>query len=314
MKSKINIGITIGDPSGIGPEVTIKALRNFKAVQHCQIYVFGDRFVLEKNGLKNNKDKFNLIDLNIADAKQFGLGKLSKESGWASLSYLKKAVEFLKQGSIDCLVTAPVSKEAISSNNIEFCGHTEFLAKEFNTKKFVMMFVASKMKLSLVTRHIALKDVPTSINKEDIFTNISLTYKALKDYFGIKRPKIAVSALNPHGSEIGEEEDDVIKPVVDKFSTTGTVYGPLPADTIFKRVLSNEFDAVVCMYHDQGLIPFKMLHSSDGVNLTLGLPFIRTSPVHGTAFDIAGKNKADYRSMLAAINLAYALTKNKLRN
>jgi len=312
MNSKIRIGITIGDPSGVGPEVTLKALRKMNIPKYCQIFVFGDKFVLEKNGL-NKKDKFNLIDLGIIQSKEFKFGILSKKFGLASLSYLSKAVEFLKQKKIDCLVTAPVSKEAISSNKIEFHGHTEFLAREFNTEEFVMMFVSPEMKLSLVTRHIPLKDVAKSISKEDIFTNIKLTYEALKEYFGIKNPKIIVSALNPHGSEIGEEEDAVIKPAMDKFSKPRAIYGPLPADTIFKRVLGKEVDAVICMYHDQGLIPFKMMHSSDGVNLTLGLPFIRTSPVHGTAFDIAGKNKADYWSMLAAINLAYELTANKLK-
>lgn len=315
MNSKIKIGITIGDPSGVGPEVSLKSLRNFKTPKDCEVFVFGDRVVLEKNGLKDSMDRFNLINLNITVKNEFRFGVLSKKSGLCSLSYLKEAVKFLKEGKINCLVTAPVSKEAVSLNKIKFCGHTEFLAKEFKVKKFVMMFVSPKIKLSLVTRHIALKDVVKEINREDIFTTVLLTYDALRNHFGILKPKIAVSALNPHGSELGREEEAVIKPAIEKFikvSKARTIQGPLPADTIFKRVLDKELDAVVCMYHDQGLIPFKMLCFSEGVNLTLGLPFIRTSPVHGTAFDIAGKNKADYRSMLAAIKLSYALTRNKL--
>jgi len=314
MSNKINIGITIGDPSGIGPEVALKSLKHFKAPQDCQIFVFGDRVVLERYGLKRDDKRFNLIDLKLIDSEDLKFGVLSGKFGLASLLYLKEAVKFLKQNKINCLVTAPVSKEAVSLNNIEFCGHTEFLAGEFQAKKFAMMFVSQTMKLILVTRHIALKDVAGSINIGDILNNILLTYDALGEYFGIKNPKIGVCALNPHGSEIGEEEDRIIEPAIDKFSKRNAIYGPLPADTIFKRLLDKEFHAVICMYHDQGLIPFKMLHSQDGVNLTLGLPFIRTSPVHGTAFDIAGKNKADYRSMLAAVKLAYTLTKNKLNS
>ncbi|MDD5618522.1 MAG: 4-hydroxythreonine-4-phosphate dehydrogenase PdxA, partial [Candidatus Omnitrophica bacterium] len=266
--------------------------------------------------LKNNKAKFNLVNLDIIKEKEFRIGVMSERFGFASLSYLKKAIEFLKQGKINCLVTAPVSKEAISLNKIKFCGHTEFLAEEFGVKKFVMMFVSQKLKLSLVTRHIALKDAADKINKENIFDVISLTYKSLKYHFGINRPRIAVSALNPHGKETGKEEEKIIIPAINKFVSvykTDKICGPLPADTIFNHDLHKKFDAVICMYHDQGLIPFKMMSFSKGVNLTIGLPFIRTSPVHGTAFDIAGKHKADYGSMLEAIKLAYTLTRNKLK-
>jgi 4-hydroxythreonine-4-phosphate dehydrogenase len=163
--SKVNIGITIGDPSGIGPQVSLKALRNFRTPRDCQIFVFGDRVVLENNGFKDYKYEFSLIDLGIINNKEFKFGVLSKKSGLASLLYLTEAVKFLKQGKIDCLVTAPVSKQAISLNKIKFCGHTEFLAKAFHTKKIAMMFVSPRLKLSLVTRHIALKDVAKSIKK-----------------------------------------------------------------------------------------------------------------------------------------------------
>ncbi|MDD5355903.1 MAG: 4-hydroxythreonine-4-phosphate dehydrogenase PdxA [Candidatus Omnitrophica bacterium] len=317
MKSKIKIGITIGDPSGIGPEITLKALRKFNAPRDCEILVFADKVAFKQSELKSNMNKFNLIDLDILKKGELKQGVLSKKFGSVSLSYLKKAVEYLKQGRINCLVTAPVSKKAISLNGVGFCGHTEFLAEEFAVRKFVMMFVSEKLKLSLVTRHIALKDVSKQIKKEDVFNVILLTYDALRNNFGIKQPRMAVSALNPHGPETGKEEGAVIKPAIEKFINiykTKNIHGPLPADTIFNRVLNKELDAVVCMYHDQGLIPFKMLCFSEGVNLTLGLPFVRTSPVHGTAFDIAGKNKADCSSMLAAIKLAYTLTKNKLKD
>ncbi len=313
MNKKVNIGISIGDPSGIGPEVTVKALKRFKKPKDCEIFVFGDKAVLTKYGSKN---KFNLIDSKTIKKLWPKPGVLSKQSGLASLLYLKEAVRFLKKGVINCLVTAPVSKEAISLNNIKFRGHTEFLAEEFGVKKFVMMFISENLKVSLVTRHIALKEVSPALTKDNISTTISLTHYALRNYFKINNPRIAVLGLNPHASEdglMGNEEGKIIKPAINKLKKIKkNIYGPFPADTVFKRALNREFHAVVCMYHDQGLIPFKMLHFGEGVNLTVGLPFIRTSCVHGTAFDIAGKGKADCRSMLRAIELAYQLTKNSL--
>lgn len=312
--SRVKIGITIGDPSGIGPEVTVKSLNIFKTPGDCEIFVFGDRVALTKNGLKNHK--FNFIDLKKIKEAEFKSGLLSKKFGLASFAYLEEAVNFLKSGAINCLVTAPVSKEAVSLNKIKFPGHTEFLASQFKVKNFAMMFISRKIKLSLVTRHIALNNVAKTISRENIFTTILLTYNALKDYFGISQPKIVIAGLNPHASEdglMGSEEERIIKPAIAGFrKISAAIYGPIPADTVFKRALNKEFDAVVCMYHDQGLIPFKMLSFYEGVNLTLGLPFIRTSCVHGTAFDIAGKNKADCHSMLEAIELAYKLSKNKL--
>ncbi|NQU18789.1 4-hydroxythreonine-4-phosphate dehydrogenase PdxA [bacterium] len=316
MNRKVKIGITIGDPLGIGPEVTLKSLRRFKVPKDCEIFVFGDRVSLIKNGLKRKGILFNLVDLKKIKNSEFRFGLMSKKSGRVSLAYLKEAVDYLKRGRINSLVTAPLSKEAINLNKIRFFGHTEFLASQFGVKDYAMMFVSKKLKLSLVTRHIALKDVPTAIKKENIFATTLLTYNALKNYFAIKKPKIAISGLNPHASEdglMGREEERIIAPVVTRLRMIlKTIYGPIPSDTIFKRALDKEFDAVVCMYHDQGLIPFKMLYFFEGVNLTLGLPFIRTSCVHGTAFDIAGKNKADCRSMLEAIKLAYILTKNRI--
>lgn len=318
MSKKIRIGITIGDPSGIGPEVVIKSLRRFNFHNNTELLVFGDKVSLKRSGFKSGKNEFNLIDLKTLIDSEFRFGLISKKFGRASLEYLREAVMYLKSGKIDCLVTAPVNKESISLNNIRFRGHTEFLASSFGVKDIVMMFVAEKLKLSLVTRHIALSKVSREINRQKVFTTILFTYNALKQYFGIKRPRLAVLGLNPHASEsglMGTEENRVIKPAISKAKKiSNSIYGPFPADTIFKRALNKEFDAIICMYHDQGLAPFKMLYFNQGVNLTLGLPFIRTSCVHGTAFKIAGKGKADYHSMLESINLAYRLTKNKLRH
>ncbi len=319
MSRKIRIGITIGDPSGVGPEVVIKSLERIKQSRGCEIFVFGDKIALERNGLKDSRLNFSLIDPQLIKKSEFKFGVLSRKFGLASLGYLEEAVRFLKRGKIDTLVTAPVNKEAICLNRIAFRGHTEFLSTAFRAKNIVMMFASDRLKLSLVTRHIALNKVSRALNKYIVFETILQTHNALKEYFSIKHPKLVISGLNPHASEdglMGTEEDRIIKPAIAQFKMriSRSIYGPLPADTIFMRLLDKEFDAAVCMYHDQGLAPFKMLSFNQGVNISLGLPFIRTSCVHGTAFGIAGKNKADHRSMLEAINLAYKLTRNRLVN
>jgi len=310
---KIRIGITIGDPSGIGPEVTFKALKKLFLPKDCQIYLFADKILFDKYGYKQK----NINLCNVGALKKIPSKKgPSKESGIASLLYLKEAVAALKKNKINSLVTGPVSKEAISLNGIKFTGHTEFLAKAFSVKNFVMMFTSSKLKVSLVTRHIPFSNVVKSVNKQQIYNTIVLTYKALKEKFNISQPRIAVCAINPHASEggkIGNQEDKIIKPAIEKARRKiKYLSGPIPADSIFNRAIKEEFDAVVSLYHDQGMIPFKLLSFSDGVNVTLGLPFVRTSCIHGTAFEIAGKNKADYHSMLEAIRLAYRLTKNRM--
>jgi len=315
MSRIVKIGITIGDPSGIGPEVILKALNRFVVPKDCQIYIFGDKVALSNNKLGLN-DGFNFIDLNGINKSEFEVGVLSKKFGLRSYRYLEEAAKYLEIGVINALVTAPVSKEAISLNKINFFGHTEFLANYFNVKNFIMMFVSDNLKVSLITRHIPISDVARSVNKENVFKSILLTYQAIKGYFKIAKPRIAIAGINPHASEngiIGKEDLVVIKPAIKRFNKMySCAYGPYPADTLFTKI--DKFDAIVCCYHDQGLIPFKMLNFYEGVNLTVGLPFIRTSPDHGTAFDIAGKNIADYRSTLAAIKLAYKLTKNKLNS
>ena len=321
MNKTIRIGITIGDPAGIGSEVTLKAIKRFKIPFDCTLYVFGDRAVLKKAGLKGNSHRFNLIDSNIITSSQFKMGRLSKTLGYASYRYLSNAVKFIKQGTINCLVTAAVNKQAISLNRIKFIGHTEFLAKSFGVKKYAMIFIAKGIRASVVTRHIALSNVSKALNRNSVKQVIYLTNEALRNDFKIKKPKIAVLGLNPHASDgglIGNEEKVIISPAINdlktKLKSKCSIFGPLAPDTVFHRVVNQEFDAVVCMYHDQALIPFKMLHFFDGINYTAGLPFVRTSCDHGTAFEIAGKNKADYHSMLGAINLAYNLTKNRLNH
>lgn len=281
----------MGDPSGIGPEVALKALASPKVKGLADFLLIGD-----------------------AEKKSFRYGRIDPACGRAAIQYIDRAVELIKKGEADALVTGPVNKSAIRASGIaNFEGHTEYLAGAARVRDFAMMFVGKSLKITLVTRHIALKDVARSVSAEKIYRVIALTHKYLFEYFGIKRPRIGVAGLNPHageGGSFGREEEDIIKPAIRKASGKfGHITGPFPPDVVFYDALNKRFDAVVAMYHDQALIPFKMLHFKDGVNVTLGLPFVRTSPDHGTAFDIAGKGVADPASMIEAIALACRLSR-----
>ncbi|MDP8230219.1 MAG: 4-hydroxythreonine-4-phosphate dehydrogenase PdxA [Candidatus Gorgyraea atricola] len=278
---KPRILLTTGDPRGIGPEVTRKALRD------PHIKGMADFFVIEPR----DKTGFDAI---------------------------KKAVAILKRGGAEGLVTAPVNKSAINRSGIAFKGHTEYLAKSTRTKKFAMMFCGGSLKVTLVTRHEPIKNIPRILTKEKIIDAIILTEKTLKAYFRIKNPKIGVCGLNPHAGEegmIGVEEKRVIAPAIKKLkSKIPNISGPLPADTAFHMAYNKGLDAIIAMYHDQGLAPFKMVAFHNGVNVTLGLPFVRTSPDHGTAYGIAGKGIANPTSMKEAIKLNVKLTRSKMRS
>ncbi|MDP2938987.1 MAG: 4-hydroxythreonine-4-phosphate dehydrogenase PdxA [Candidatus Omnitrophota bacterium] len=311
LSSNIVVGITMGDPSGIGPEVIAKAIKKLRLNKRIKLLVIGDRFVLQKftGKLPANCD---ILDLKNVRQKKFSFGKINLSYGRAAIDYLEKAVGLIKDKTIDCLVTAPINKKAISLAGFKWIGHTEYLAKEFNLKDFVMMFAADKLKVSLATRHISLKEVPIHLNKEAIFKTICLSSDYLKKYFKIRNPKIGVCGLNPHAGEnglLGKEDNLIIKPAVEMAKRKNkNVSGPYPSDTIFYQAIKGNFDCIVAMYHDQGMIPIKTLFFDRVVNLTLGLPFIRTSPSHGTAFDIAGRNIANPSSMIEAIKLANKLT------
>ncbi len=308
----IIIGITMGDPSGVGAEVIAKAIGNLRPLKAVKFLLIGDKFVFNKF-IKKLPENYRILDLNNVRRANFAFGKISPNLGKASLEYLEIACDLLKNRAIDALVTAPVSKEAISLSGKKFLGHTEYLAKEFKVKNFVMMFAADNLKVSLVTRHIPLNRVARSINARNIYRTILITRKYLKAHFKIKNPKIAVCGINPHagdGGILGEEEELIIKPAIKRARKKfKNISGPYPSDTIFHSALNGKFDAVIAMYHDQAMIPVKLLNFKNAVNLTLGLPFIRTSPSHGTAFDIAGKNLADESSMVEAIKLACKLVK-----
>jgi len=277
-KSKPRILITAGDPKGIGPEVTNKALR----------------------------------DIRINALADFSVIEAGDNTGFDAV---KKAAGILNKGEADGLVTAPVNKSAIATSGIPFTGHTEYLAGITHTRRFAMMLCGGSLRVTIVTRHIALKKVPAALTKEKIKDAILLTDDALRGSFGIRKPRIGVCGLNPHCGEaglIGIEEKTIIAPAVEavRLKVPG-IQGPLAADWVFYMARKGKFDAVIAMYHDQGLGPFKMLAFEKGVNVTLGLPFVRTSPDHGTAYDIAGKGVADPTSMKEAIKLAVNLAKGQ---
>jgi len=304
------IGITLGDPLGIGPEIAAKALRLLSVNSLANYVLIGD-FEIFKQYLKHIPKNCSFVDLksNVDLGK---IGKASTKSAKASYIYLKTAVELIKKNMISSLVTAPVCKETIAQTQKNFVGHTEFLADAFKVKKFGMLFVGGDAKTILVTRHIPLKQVSKSITTKKVSETLQLANKSLKEQFRINNPKIAVCGLNPHAGEggaIGKEEIDHIVPAIKQANNCGiAAFGPFAADTLFSPVTARAYDCVVAMYHDQGLIPVKTLAINKLVNFTVGLPFIRTSPAHGTAFNIAGKNKADPSSMIEAIKLAAKLS------
>jgi len=284
--------ISMGDPKGIGPEIIQKALSQKTVLAAAHFIIIGDKRIIRRL-----PPSVVVIDVPYRSA------------GEGSLKFLDKAILLIKGGIADALVTAPLSKEEVSRYHKGFVGHTEYLAEAFGVKNFDMMFVARETRLTIVTRHVPLKAVPELITQKAVFDSIDLMAKTLKEKFKIKDPKIAVLGLNPHAGEgglLGIEDSKYISPAIRKANLQGLkVKGPLPADTFF--AFKNSYDGVIAMYHDQGLTPLKGLYMKELVNFTAGLPFVRTSPSHGTAYDIAGKNRADPSSMSAAIKLACEL-------
>lgn len=316
----IRCAITTGDPSGIGPETVVKALNSRQLRGAAEFTVITDRCVLNKyrsvEALKRRNISF--LYMNNVPRKGFRFGRVRAEYGRAALEYLDKAIGLLKNKEIDCLVTAPMNKEAVNLAGYKFSGHTEYIARAFKAKDARMMLFNKRLRVALVTQHIPLKEAVKKIHSQDIFKTIVICAKGLKSLFGLKGPQIAVCGLNPHASDngtIGNEEKEIILPAVKKALRLGiAAYGPYPADTIFNKALSGAWDCVICMYHDQGMIPLKLTGFRDAVNLTLGLPFIRTSPGHGTAFDIAGENKADPSSFIQAVKTAIQCARNLKRD
>jgi 4-hydroxythreonine-4-phosphate dehydrogenase len=323
------IAITMGDPGGIGPEILVKALKKKKPSGHCAYLVIGAREAFkklrQKTGLsvpfktissvsRGSLDAGNIYFLDITNAvpdkRRFKTGQLDRGNGRLALAAIEKAAVLARLGIVDAIVTAPVNKTAIRLVNKKFIGHTEFLARKAGTRRFAMMFFSPRLKITLATIHVPLKKVSGLITVKSILEKILLTDEMLKRGFGMKDPKIAVCALNPHGKESGDEEERILVPAVRAACRQGiNASGPFSADLLFHAAYHGKYDALIGMYHDQALAPFKLVAFHNGVNVTLGLPYVRTSPDHGTAFDIAYQGKADPSSMLAALRLAKKVVK-----
>jgi 4-hydroxythreonine-4-phosphate dehydrogenase len=312
----------MGDPTGIGPEIIIKALLS-GALESCAspLLVAGDMRVLQRAArifdVEPNADgdllsidgrDLTVRSLSNLDADKLVYGKPDRACGQAMAAYVDWAAEECRAGRAGGLVTAPINKKAINEAGIRFPGHTEMLAARCGVDRVVMMLAGARLKVALVTTHVALADVPSVLTTADILETIRITDAALRQKFGIKQPRLAVLGLNPHSSEagmFGDEEKRVIGPAIAAANKSGiNASGPHSADTLFHFAVAGDYDAVVCMYHDQGLIPLKLLHFEDGVNVTLGLPIVRTSVDHGTAYDLAGTGKASCASLVAAIRMA----------
>ncbi|PIQ88389.1 MAG: 4-hydroxythreonine-4-phosphate dehydrogenase PdxA [Candidatus Omnitrophica bacterium CG11_big_fil_rev_8_21_14_0_20_42_13] len=314
---KCKIIITMGDPSGIGPEVVAKALRHPKFNRHVEFIVVGDKFVFDKvfPGYVFYRNPVEFIDLSNVERKKFSFGKIKPEYGKASLEYIDTALDLIKvRNNIGALVTAPVNKESVSLVSKEFYGHTEYLAMRTRVRNFAMLLVNNKFKIALVTRHASLESVARKINKENIRAVIRTCDKFFRKFYSINKPNIGVCALNPHASDhglFGTEEQKIIIPALKNIGKRIRCRGPYPADTLFSLAQKSKFDVIVAMYHDQALIPLKLTDPKGAANITMGLPFTRTSPLHGTAMDIAGRNKADASSMISAIGHAANLFINE---
>jgi 4-hydroxythreonine-4-phosphate dehydrogenase len=326
------IGITMGDPTGIGPEIIIKALSMKEPFEACRPIIFGDREILSKAvnllGLPTTIEviekipeegylpqRIFLLPFSRLEVDSFHFGKPDTKCGEAMVKYVEEAVKWVRNGQLDALTTCPINKQAINAAGYPYSGHTELLAHLTQSSSVAMMFLGSRWKVVFVTTHIPLKDVSKWISVNRVLSTIRITDGGLKGYFGITHPRIAVLGLNPHCGEdglLGEEEKMAIIPAIAEARSQGVeAEGPFPADSFFKFTGHIRFDAVVSMYHDQGLIPIKMVDFDEAVNLTLGLPFVRTSVGHGTAYDIAGRGLANPSNLVKALLVASKLSKLK---
>jgi 4-hydroxythreonine-4-phosphate dehydrogenase len=325
---KIKVGISIGDYNGIGPEIIMKSLKDKSITDFYTPVIFGSGklFTYQKNIFKlqlnfnyitevsqAQDDKINMVNL-WKDNVNVDLGKPTEESTRMAMDSLEAATTALMNGEIDVLVTAPINKEEMMKHGFQHAGHTGYLEEKFG-KKGLMFLVTENLKVAVSTHHIPIANVAENISKEKIKKQIKMLNQCLIEDFCIERPKIAVLGLNPHagdGGAIGKEEIEIIEPSIKELFDNGIMtFGPYPADSFFQPSKYENFDAVLAMYHDQGLAPFKTIAYEEGVNYTAGLPFIRTSPDHGVAYDIAGKNIADEQSFTEAIFMAIKIFKNR---
>ena len=319
--SKILVGITQGDSNGIGYEVIIKALSDPRILEQFTPVIYGSSKIfsfyrktipeieqMDTNAINNAREahpkRVNIVNC-LPDSAYAEPGQATPESAKAAIACLDRAVEDLKAGEIDVLVTGPINKKAMSGQGFGFPGHTEYIQNAFGVKDVTMLMVSSRIKVGVVTGHIPLKDVAASITEEKILSKLRLINESLQKDFCIDKPRIAVLSLNPHsgdGGLLGDEEGRIIIPAIKKAVDEGILaFGPFSPDGFFGLSHYENFDATLAMYHDQGLAPFKALSFEDGVNFTAGQPVVRTSPDHGTAFEMAGRDEADPLSMRAAI-------------
>ncbi|MBP5241126.1 MAG: 4-hydroxythreonine-4-phosphate dehydrogenase PdxA [Bacteroidales bacterium] len=329
MQEKIKLAITHGDINGVGYEVILKTFADSRMLEQCTPVLYGSSKVAtyHKNLLAQNDltfvnardarslqhNKFNIINITSEEIK-IDVGKSTEVAGQLSSLALERACEDLMNGDVDVLVTAPINKKNIQSKDFDFPGHTEYLSQKFGTKSLMMM-VCDRIRIGIVTNHLPLREVPNAITKELLLEKIGIMNASLKRDFGITRPKIAVLALNPHAGDngvIGDDDQRVVAPAIQEaIEKNMLVYGPYPSDGFFGSSEFKDFDGVLALYHDQGLIPFKLMSFTEGVNFTAGLPYIRTSPAHGTAYEIAGKDKASEQSFRSAVYLACNILRNR---
>jgi len=326
---KIKLGVSIGDINGIGCEVALKTFEDARMLDFCTPVIFASNktisqqikdlgMALKFNGVRDAgqalEGKVNIVNV-WKEVPKIEYGQATKEGGDFAIRSLRAAVTALKEGKIDVLVTAPINKNNIQSEDFKFPGHTDFLAQELGGESLMFM-VTNSLRVGLLTDHIAVKDVAKAITPKLIRDKVATMEKSLKMDFGIRRPKIALLGINPHSGDsgtIGEEDDKILKPTIAEMFNKGTlVYGPYSADSFFGSDNHKNFDAVLAAYHDQGLIPFKTLSFGKGVNYTAGLDKVRTSPDHGTAYEIAGKGKADEGSFKEAVFTAIQVFKNRI--
>jgi 4-hydroxythreonine-4-phosphate dehydrogenase len=326
------LGITMGDPAGIGPEVIAKGLAGREIARVCRPLVIGSMAVMQRTvqalGLPlrvvavqghgrqvARRGEISVLDPLERPLGRFRLGRATAKTGDAAVTFITKAVRLADLGCIDGMVTGPINKEAINLAGHAYPGHTELLADLTHSREVGMMILGGPLKIMFVTTHLAIRDLPDALTPARVERAIRLAHRALREFFGVPRPRIGVAALNPHAGEgglFGDEERRTILPAVRRARAAGIgASDPLPADTLFGKAVRGEYDGLVAMYHDQGLIPLKLVAFGRCVNLTVGIPIIRTSVDHGTAYDIAGKGLADPGSLIEAVKLAVRLAEGK---
>ena len=326
------IAITMGDPAGIGPEIILKALADRGLYRISRPIVLGDHAVLSSElqraasgqevrlverpaEAKGNPGNIELMAVSHLEKELMVPGRPTPEGGKAMMNAVLTAVDLARRGEIHAMVTCPISKALMQQVGYAYEGHTRFIADLTGTEDYVMMLAGKRLRVVLVTIHCGLKEVPGLLDVDKVYNTIQVTARALVNDFGKTSPSLGVAALNPHAGEegiFGSEEKRIILPAIERARREGLdVDGPLPADTLFWKAAQGRYEAVVAMYHDQGLIPLKLLHFSDAVNVTLGLPIVRTSVDHGTAYDIAGTGRADPSSLKAAVTMAVDIVNNR---